>query len=147
MSKMPEITSRNDLSDAIRAIGLPDDLEQEFGRVADLVLRGSTNQIRATKPKVSKDNPDTGYAAYVWRMVAFQVSPNGQHQCMPVTANFDLPAYDEDGQWRTAISRDMEKKMDMLVDCIVNCVPRHLHHGINRWGRALGYPMGIGKTL
>ena len=137
MSKMPEITSRNDLSDQICALRVTLDQEDEYGRIADLVLRGSTNQIRATKPKVSKDKPDTGYAAYVWRMVAFQVSPNGQHHCMPVTANFDLPAYDENGQWSAAISREMEKKMDLLVDCIVNCVPRHQHYGLHRWGRAL----------
>ena len=26
-----------------------------------------------------------------------------------------------------------------LVDAIVDCVPRQQQHGVNRWGRALGY--------
>lgn len=136
--KMPEITSRNDLSDQICALRVTLDKEDEYGRIADLVLRGSTNQIRATKPKVKEDNHDTGKAAYVWRMVAFQVSPNGQHHCMPVTADFDLPAYNTEGKWSASIAREMAKDLDRLVDCIVNCVPKHQWHGVTRWARAMG---------
>jgi hypothetical protein len=95
--------------------------------------------VRATKPKVIESNPITGKAAYVWRMVVFQVSPKPPHQCMPVTANFDLPAYDENGKWSSVISRGMEKELDKLVNHIVDSVPKAQWHGINRWGRAFGY--------
>ncbi len=92
--------------------------------------------LKASKPKATKKVSDPmliGQAAYVWRMVAFQISPNPQHHCMPVCADFDIPvrSYDE----RRAIT----KKLDMLVDRIVNTVPATQWHGILRWGNALGY--------
>ena len=40
--------------------------------------------LRAAKPS------NAGDAAYVWRMVAFQVSPIPQHHCLPVCADFDI---------------------------------------------------------
>ena len=111
-------------------------LSTEEVNILGMVVK-KDDTIRASKPKV-KDGL-TGKAAYVWRMVCFQVSPKGQHHCMPTTANFDLPAYDENGDWKCAISRGMEKELDKLVDMIVNAVDKTEWHGIQRWGKALGY--------
>ena len=102
--------------------------------------------LRASKPTVKKIkvpsekygyvyepvNPIDGCAAYVWRMVAFQVSPNPKHQCMPVCAEFDLPGtFDH----RKALTVEL----DLIVEEIVSAVPKHEWHGVVRWGNALGY--------
>ena len=93
--------------------------------------------IRASKPKVDESLPTTGKAAYVWRMVCFMVSPKPAHHCMPCTAEFDLPAYDEKGRWSSAVARDMAKELDLLVNKIVDGVDVSLWHGVHRWSQAL----------
>ena len=62
-------------------------------------------RLRASKPPVRRwreadadasygyrmrSDATQGRVAYVWRMVAFQISPNPKHQCMPCTAEFGL---------------------------------------------------------
>lgn len=102
-------------------------------------IKGREERLRASKPTVKKNDPRTGEAAYVWRMVAFQVSPNGKHQCMPVTADWDL-SYDMQDPQRFEKRRARAKELDALVDRIVMaCVPLPRQHGVMRWGRALGY--------
>ena len=93
--------------------------------------------IRASKPKVDESLPSTGKAAYVWRMVCFLVSPKPAHHCMPATAEFDLPAYDENGKWSSAKSREMAKDLDVLVDKIVDGIDVALWHGVHRWAKVL----------
>lgn len=74
MNQMPSVINR----DAV--LGPLSPAEREF---AIQVFRGKTGQIRATKPK-------DGRAAYIWRMVVFQVSTNPQHHSMPMTADFGI---------------------------------------------------------
>lgn len=74
MSDMPYVTNRTAI------LGPLSPAEQAF---VGQVFRGKTDQIRATKPSDPR-------AAYIWRMVAFQVSTNPQHHCMPMTADFGL---------------------------------------------------------
>ena len=112
-------------------------LTSEEVEIVNLVVK-KDDSIRASKPKVT-DNPITGKAVYVWRMVVFMVSPKGQHRCIPCTHTFDLPAYDENGEWSTKIAGEMAKGLDVLVDAIVDCVDKSQWHGIRNWGRALGY--------
>lgn len=91
--------------------------------------------LRATKPKVD------GEASYVWRMVAFQISPISQHHCMPVCADFDLPRQYWDRKINPNCHDDRRariKELDKIADVIVNSVPKQQWHGIRRWGRALG---------
>jgi len=122
--------------------------------------RGGEKRLRATKPK-------DGVAAYVWRHVAFTVSPMPVHQCMPMTADFDIPdsafahraetyqpraeteadkktlaGWDE-RTWnmmnRGAKKRAyLKNELDPIVDAIVATVPKNRWYGANRWGRALG---------
>ena len=70
-------------------------------------------------------------AAYVWRMVAFAISPNPVHHCMPTTASFDL-----DGTFEEC--RALEKELDAFADLIVKCVPVTKQHGTMRWAQAYG---------
>ena len=107
-------------------------LNSEEQKIVDMIINKGV--LRSSKPKVSKKNSDPvliGKAAYVWRMVAFHISRNPQHQCMPVTADWDIVgSFDE--------RKEISKQLDVLVDKIVNTVPPTQWHGILRWGSALG---------
>lgn len=70
-------------------------------------------------------------ARYVWRMVAFLVSPHARHQCMPVCEGWALRGtYDE--------RRAREQELDVLVREIVDRMHPREWHGVRRWGQALG---------
>lgn len=51
---------------------------------------------------------------------------------MPCTATFDLPKHWGEG------GRELAKKLDELVEIIVNTVPMEQWYGIIRWGEAMG---------
>jgi hypothetical protein len=80
-----------------------------------------------TTGTLRSDKPKDGRAAYVWRMVAFQVSPNPQHHCMPVTADFGINC--KDYTERRAIT----DKLDELVKRIVDGIPMSQWHGVHAW--------------
>ena len=122
------------------------DLEAAKSKLADnaeglaildiLIKKDST--LRASKPKVT-DDPITGKAAYIWRMVCFMVSPKRQHQCMPMTADFDLPAIDpEKGKWGCTAAREMAKTLKPIEDAIIDAVDRTEWAGVIRWGEIFG---------
>jgi hypothetical protein len=115
------------------------------------IVNTRTGELRASKPTIAKKvrvadpNSDYGYrytyqtdeqrrqgeAAYIWRMVAFFVSKNPVHHCMPITADFDL-----DGSVRECHIR--AKELDKLVDIIVDTIPKASWHGVRRWSQAFG---------
>ena len=94
-------------------------------------ILGRGGHLRASKPKLD-GTKEAGRAAYVWRMVAFYVSSNPRHQCMPVCADFDL----RESDWNTR--RALCKELDVLVDKITNTIPTEQWAGVRRWGQALG---------
>ena len=128
------------------AISLDHLTADELAIAQNIVATQGKNKglLRAAKPKIEYNivekegrklripTLETGRTAYVWRMVAFQVSPLGQHQCLPFCAEFDLPGTVQE-------SREEAKRLDVLVDKIVNSIPKAEWHGVRRWGRALGY--------
>lgn len=101
-------------------------------------------KLRASKPPVPKmdvvngvdgykhflhltpENDTKGDASYVWRMVAFMVSPKSQHHCMPMTADFCVSG-------NIVTRRNKVAVLDKLVDRIVDCVPKEGWPGIHRW--------------
>ena len=106
---------------------------EEFAIARRIVARQGKNKgcLRASKPHVDNNaDPLSGKAAYVWRMVAFVSSPLGQHSCMPVCADWDLPVPYGDER------RAMIKELDVLVDKISAAVP--MSAGAMQWSRALG---------
>jgi hypothetical protein len=124
-NKMPLLSSEN--------------LTTEEQQIFNLIT--NKGRLRATKPSVAKhivgrykhtSNPIEGYAAYAWRLLAFQLSPNPVHHCMPMTADFDMV---EEYHARRAKC----KEIDALCDKLARSVPKSEWHGITRWGRALGY--------
>jgi len=104
----------------------------EKQEIINVVMKNGKG-FRASKPKVDKTKPITGRIAFVWRMVGFMVSPNSRHWCMPVTAEFDL--CDEDWNNRKEVIEDL----NVIVNEIVDSVPKEKRYGVNRWGKALGY--------
>jgi hypothetical protein len=122
----------------------------ELALVAGIV-NSKTGELRAGKPTLPKmvkvNDPayfmgysycyqteadrNQGRTAYIWRMVAFFVSPKSQHQCMPCTADFDL-----DGS--PSETREEAKRLDAIVDKVVDSLPKSQWHGVRRWGQAFG---------
>ena len=128
----------------------------QFELVKGIVSSQGKNKgcLRASKPKTHKTvavpakNPrfvgdldyvyedvktatSLGYTAYIWRMVAFMVSPKAQHHCMPCTADWSIP-----GTYREI--KDTLKALDALVDIVVDSVKASEWHGVKRWGQAYG---------
>ncbi len=126
--------------------------------IAEQIL--NKGKLRASKPK-------DGEAAYVWRMVAFICSPVSQHQCMPMTAEFDLPqqywgprdmperfgarndpaayrAWHDSDEYRAATDtararrRQRVKELQAIADALLETVPKRQWTGAIRWARALG---------
>ncbi len=112
-----------------------------------ITRKSGTPTLRASKPKVDRSVPytgfggrpclgpteETGQAAYLWRMVAFQISPIPAHHCLPVTAEFDLPVRGDNYQERLALA----KELDALADRITASIPLSQHHGTLRWYKVM----------
>jgi hypothetical protein len=126
------------------------DLTDDERKLVEKIPRPD-GRLRASKPTVPrkvevKTGPgrfDTAYrhvtpeaifagkTAYVWRMVALQISPHHRHQCMPVMADSDI-----NGAWD---EKQVEiETLDDLVKRIVDSVRPDEWHGVKRWGQAMG---------
>lgn len=68
----------------------------------------------------------------IWRYVAFEASPLGQHHSMPVMASFDCP-FDMPVEEMNQFSRWCQS----VADVILETIPRK--PGLERWANALGY--------
>jgi len=126
-------------------------LSEEEYALCKGILNSRTGELRASKPPVprmiqtderdqygmrsysykNEADADAGRTAYIWRMVAFMVSPISQHHCMPCTADFDVPGhYDE--------RRAETKRLDLIVDKVVNSISPREWHGVARWAGLIG---------
>lgn len=107
---------------------------EELALCAPIVASKGKNKgkLRASKPSESGD------AAYIWRMVAFQVSPIGAHHCLPMCADFDIQVPENlDGSERYNWRRARAKALDAIADRIVNTIPKDEWHGVRRWRQAI----------
>lgn len=105
-------------------------------------------RLRASKPKVDENVPESGIAAYLWRLVAFFCSPIPKHHYLPVTADFDLPsrlkgryfeATEEERAEDRAYRRAAKERGDRLEKLITErCVSKRDWHGVRRWGQVMG---------
>lgn len=106
--------------------------EESKAKIVEIVTKKGKG-LRATKPK-TVDN-DTGRAAYIWRYVAFCVSPKSIHHCLPMMAFCYLSNED------FKVAQDDKKFYDELhaiVNEIVDSFPKESWHGVRRWGTVLG---------
>ena len=109
--------------------------------IAEKIIR--SGKLRATKPS----DPE---AIYVWRLVAFMVSPNPAHHCMPCTHDFGVmdiaPKIEKFCKYRNKNVKETDmdwvrnrcKELDAIVDKIVDSVRVENRHGVNRWAKAFG---------
>lgn len=81
--------------------------------------------LYASKP--TKASPE---GRYIWRMVVYLVSPRAAHQCMPVTASFELGPYHE--------IKPLLARLDRIADQIVDAIPVDQWHGVRRYASILG---------
>ena len=107
-------------------IALTDD-ERKLANMILATQGKNKGRLRAAKPKIEYEiysykgrdyrvsTFDTGRAAYLWRMVAFAVSKMGQHHCLPMMADMDLPFRLDNPAWQ-AESRVMAKELGDLAD-------------------------------
>lgn len=112
---------------------------EEYSIARRIVARRGMNKgrLRASKPPVNNDvDPQSGKAAYVWRMVVFMASPNPAHSCMPMTADWDLPFDENTPGDRYTQRRLLIDELDKLVDKIVATLP--VSTGAVSWARGLG---------
>jgi hypothetical protein len=113
--------------------------------LAQGIVNSHTGCLRASKPTIVYTETDErdefggrkvvtsgGETAYIWRMVAFSVSPDSRHHCMPMTADFGL-----NGDYNERLA--LAKKLDAIADKIIATVPKAQWYGVTRWARAFGY--------
>lgn len=104
--------------------GLSSEAKEIFDAIT--INRKGIRVLRASKPQKA-----TGEQKYTWRMVAFYMSRNPQHHCMPVCASFDLEgSFDE--------RRETEKRLKIIEDEIINAQPVQNQFGLRRWAMAMG---------
>jgi hypothetical protein len=101
-------------------------------------------RLRASKPKITyqivdedgrklhRPTLETGGIAYLWRMVAFAISPVGKHHCLPFMADFDLPY-----RYGTNEYKELKGALDALADKVEATIRPEKRHGTNRWLHAL----------
>jgi hypothetical protein len=112
----------------------PWNASDEGNRILHIIVK-TDGTVRASKPKVKADDPITGKAAYIWRMVVFLTSPKPAHNCMPCTCDFDLPVADENGKWRYELASKMAKELKPIEDAIVDSIDKSEWHGVHTWGK------------
>ena len=101
------------------------ELNDEQRKIAEQIVTRSGNLYK------SRPTNKPGDVQYVWRMVAFFVSPVNAHQCMPVMAEFYINERDWDKR------RERTKALDEIVDAVVNAVPVEQWNGVRRWAGLL----------
>lgn len=99
-------------------------------------------KLRAAKPfrKVDYDKPNAFFEAcanYVWRMLCFDYCDFHPHNCMPVTAEWDIEHWHL-RRWyrrgREAIHR-ITNDLDTVIKLAESNVSATLQRGVLRWGR------------
>jgi len=130
---MPEIDAAK-----LATVLSPEDLK--LAKLA-IVSRGKNKgRLKASSPKQPYKVPkgkrnDQGVAYYAWRIAALQISPRGEHHCIPFSASFYLDC-DSEGYDNERTKTEMVRG-DRIAEALVSCVPLAEHHGTRRWSRAI----------
>lgn len=109
--------------------------------------------LYSTKPKKAN-----GLEQYMWRIVAFTISPVAAHQCIPVMCDFDLYNWMEENlpdvvkydrkihknisEINTAYKKvndpEFKQWLKDIENQIINTVPKEMWYGTKRWAKAFG---------
>lgn len=99
----------------------------DYALVEAIVKKDGT--LRASKPVKA-----CGEARYLWRHVAFSVSPDPRHHCMPCSDICDLP-----GRYGSPEFKAAQDRCEAIEKVVTYSVPRDQWYGVRRWGQAFGY--------
>lgn len=130
MSNMPKLPVDAMVADL-------DGCEEKLVRAA---FNRTTGKLRATKPfrTIDFDADDALFKAsanYVWRMLCFDYAGFRPHNCMPVTADWDIGMYYRGCRDAERAVRD---ELDALIKQVESVLPITAQKGVMQWGRALG---------
>ena len=103
-----------------------DKVSSPFAKRLVPLITTSEGTLRTTRPDILPDFPLSGHAAYVWRMIAFHISPISQHHCLPMAAPFYIQEED---------IHKLVEFLDTIVDEILEQFPPSSWQGIMAWGR------------
>ena len=115
---------------------------KNLDRTTALALVGTMNQ-RNGRLYASRPRKATGDTVYLWRILAFHLSPKPEHQCMPVTADMDVgpdhkPGDTAENTRKRFQARDVRVKvLSGIVKRVIDLIPPNQWHGARRWHRAL----------
>lgn len=84
----------------------------------------------------TEDERSKALGIYVWRELAFVISPISSHHCMPICNDFNLE-YDYGDERR----KQQMNFCNNIVNKILKTIRPESCHGLKRWAKALG--MGI----
>lgn len=125
-----------------------DHLSEEERKLASQIVASkgkNKGRLRASKPKITyeivtregrryrESTMESGSVAYLWRMVAFIVSPIGQHNCLPMMADMDLPYFTISADEH----KELKRKLNALADKITDVMKSGDKHGLRRWANVL----------
>ena len=75
----------------------------------------------------------TGHGDYVWRMLAFFLSPLPIHHHLPMNAPFYAGTAEDGTLLNHDVWTQLQKALDVIVDEIMAVIPKKDWHGVQRW--------------
>ncbi len=97
------------------------------------IINTRTGCLRASAPETYPCTDERGLTYYVWRMVAFSVSPIAAHQCMPCTVGMYFAS-----RCGTPERKALEARGNAIEKAVTYSIPMHQWAGIIRWGQVYG---------
>ena len=130
------------------------DCDERETRIVRAAQNSRSKGLRASKPfgriNFEGDLDEALFKAsanYVWRMLCFDFCGFHPHNCMPITADWDIGAIyytrEENGEYpdhadRRAAEKSVRDALDALVNRVESGLPVTAQKGVMQWGQALG---------
>jgi hypothetical protein len=114
------------------------DLDDHGERLVRAAFKGKSGTLRASKPfrTIDPDADDALFKAcanYVWRMLCFDLVASRPHNCMPVTADWDLRIVLNDHSIRPGPARTAKDKLDATITRAESALPPGSLRGALSW--------------
>lgn len=97
-------------------------------------LYNHVSKYKSPNSYATEEERIKAFGCYVWRELAFIMSPISAHHCMPVCNDFNLEYSHYDVRRKEQVTM-----LNNIVDKIYKSVSPHLLHGLRRWKNVMGY--------